>query len=89
MQTKCHLSVLVSKQAEKYGKRRALIYRGFGGTKWKSATWQDFARKVRHVSNAMLNFGIGVQENVGVLRSASGPSPCRSTRRAASSKSSS
>ena len=67
MQTKCHLSVLVSKQAEKYGKRRALIYRGFGGTKWKSATWQDFARKVRHVSNAMLNFGIGVQENVGVF----------------------
>ncbi len=67
MQTKCHLSVLVSKQAEKYGKRRALIYRGFGGTKWKSASWLDFARKVRHVSNAMLNFGIGVQENVGVF----------------------
>ena len=67
MQTKCHLSVLIHKQAEKYGNRRALIYRDFGGTKWKSATWRDFSRKVRHVSNAMLNIGIQVQENVGVF----------------------
>ena len=67
MQTKCHLSVLIHKQAEKYGNRRALIYRDFGGTKWKSASWRDFSRKVRHVSNAMLNIGIRVQENVGVF----------------------
>ena len=67
MQTKCHLSVLIHKQAEKYGNRRALIYRDFGGTKWKSASWRDFSRKVRHVSNAMLNIGIQVQENVGVF----------------------
>ena len=67
MQTKCHLSVLIHKQAEKYGNRRALIYRDFGGDKWKSATWRDFSRKVRHVSNAMLNIGIQVQENVGVF----------------------
>ena len=67
MQTKCHLSVLIHKQAEKYGNRRALIYRDFGGTKWESASWRDFSRKVRHVSNAMLNIGIQVQENVGVF----------------------
>lgn len=67
MQTKCHLSVLIHRQAEKYGNRRALIYRDFGGTKWKSATWRDFSRKVRHVSNALLNIGVRVQENVGVF----------------------
>ena len=67
MHTNCHLSVLIQKQAEKYGNRRALIYRDFGGSNWKSATWRDFARKVRHVSNAMLNIGIRVQENVGVF----------------------
>ena len=67
MQTRCHLSVLIHRQAEKYGKRRALIYRDFGGAQWKSASWQDFSRKVRHVSNAMLNIGVGVQENVGVF----------------------
>ena len=67
MQTKCHLSVLVHEQAKKYDKRRALIYRDFGGTEWKSATWRDFSRKVRHVSNALLNIGVKVQENVGVF----------------------
>lgn len=67
MQTKCHLSVLIHRQAEKYGNRRALIYRDFGGTEWKPATWRDFSRKVRHVSNALLNIGVGVQENVGVF----------------------
>lgn len=67
MQTKCHLSVLIHRQAEKYGNRRALIYRDFGGTKWKLATWRDFSRKVRHVSNALLNIGVRVQENVGVF----------------------
>ena len=67
MQTRCHLSVLIHEQAKKYDKRRALTYRDFGGTKWKSATWRDFSRKVRHVSNAMLNIGVKVQENVGVF----------------------
>ena len=67
MQTKCHLSVLIHEQAKKYDKRRALIYRDFGGAEWKSATWRDFSRKVRHVSNALLNIGVKVQENVGVF----------------------
>ncbi len=67
MQTRCHLSVLVHEQAKKYDKRRALIYRDFGDKKWKPATWRDFSRKVRHVSNAMLNIGVRVQENVGVF----------------------
>lgn len=67
MQTRCHLSVLIHRQAEKYGNRRALIYRDFGGTEWKAATWRDFSRKVRHVSNALLNIGVKVQENVGVF----------------------
>ena len=67
MQTRCHLSVLIHEQAKKYDKRRALTYRDFSGTKWKSATWRDFSRKVRHVSNAMLNIGVKVHENVGVF----------------------
>lgn len=67
MQTKCHLSVLIHEQAKKYDKRRAIIYRDFGGAEWKSATWRDFSRKVRHVSNALLNIGVKVQENVGVF----------------------
>lgn len=67
MQTRCHLSVLVHEQAKKYGNRRVFTYRDFGGTEWKSVSWKDFSRKVRHVSNALLNIGVKVQENIGVF----------------------
>lgn len=67
MQTKCHLSVLIHQQAKKYGDRQVLVYRDFGSLKWKSMSWNVFSSNVRQVSNAMLNLGIGVQENVGVF----------------------
>lgn len=67
MQTNCHLSVLVHEQAKKYGSKEALTYRDFGSLKWKSVSWSDFSDKVKQVSNALLNLGVGVQENVGVF----------------------
>ena len=67
MQTRCHYSVLIHKQAEKYGDRTALIYRDFGSLKWKECSWNEFSKNVRVVSNAMLNLGVKVQENVGVF----------------------
>lgn len=67
MQTRCHLSVLIHEQAKKYGNKRVFIYRDFGDTQWKSVSWKEFSRKVRHVSNALLNIGVKVQENIGVF----------------------
>ncbi|MBO4827712.1 MAG: long-chain fatty acid--CoA ligase [Prevotella sp.] len=67
MQNNCHLSVLVHKQAEKYGEKTVLNYRDFGSLKWQTASWNDFSNSVRQVSNAMLNMGIKIQENVGVF----------------------
>lgn len=43
------------------------IYRDFGSTKWVSMSWQTFSDKVRQTSNAMLNLGIKVQENIAVF----------------------
>lgn len=42
-------------------------YRDFGGTEWKKVTWNEFSSKVTCVSNALLNLGVKVQENVGVF----------------------
>lgn len=67
MQTKCHLSVLIHQQAKKYGDRQVLVYRDFGSLKWKTLSWNSFSKSVTQVSNAMLNLGIGMQENVGVF----------------------
>lgn len=67
MQTNSHLSVLVHDQAKIYGDREALVYQDFGGSEWKSLSWRDFSATVSVVSNALLNFGVKVQENVGIF----------------------
>ena len=67
MQTRCHLSVLVHRQAEKYGDRPAMLYRDFGSQEWKAYGWNEFSQKVSQVSNALLNLGVKVQENIGVF----------------------
>ena len=67
MQTNSHLSRLIHDQAEKYGDREVLIYKNFGGKEWKSYSWNQFSSTVKQVSNAMLNMGVKVQENVGIF----------------------
>ena len=67
MQNNSHLAVLIHEQAKIYGDREVLIYKDFGGTEWKSYSWNQFSATVKEVSNAMLNLGVKVQENVGVF----------------------
>jgi len=67
MQTNSHLSRLIHDQAQNYGDREVLIYKDFGGTEWKSMSWNQFSQTVKQVSNALLNLGVKVQENVGVF----------------------
>jgi long-chain acyl-CoA synthetase len=67
MQTKCHFSILIHEQAKKYGSRPVLTYREFGSLKWKTVTWNYFSQRVKQVSNALLNVGVTVQENIGVF----------------------
>lgn len=66
-QTICHLSQLIYKQAEKYGDRRAFIYKEFGGMQWLGISWNHVARQVRRLSRAMLQLGIEPQENVAIF----------------------
>ncbi len=67
MQTRCHLSQLPYEQARKYGDRVAYVYHDFGKALWKEMSWRTFAEDVRRVSNALLNLGVRVQENIGVF----------------------
>ena len=67
MQTNCHFSVLIHEQAKIFGEKAALTYRDFGSKEWKSVSWNQFSNIVRQVSNAMLNLGVQVQENIGVF----------------------
>jgi long-chain acyl-CoA synthetase len=66
-QINSHLSRLVHDVAAQLGDREALIYKDFGGSTWKSYSWNQFSATVKQVSNALLNLGVGIQENVGIF----------------------
>lgn len=61
------LSTLIASQAETYGERTALRYRDYNLGVWKDISWNEFARRVRAVSNALLEWGVAEQENVAVF----------------------
>lgn len=61
------LSRLIASQADVYGERTALRYRDYEKGIWKDISWKEFARRVRAASNALLEWGVGEQENVAVF----------------------
>ncbi|WP_321439187.1 long-chain fatty acid--CoA ligase [uncultured Bacteroides sp.] len=62
-----HLSVLVHRQAEKYGDRIALKYRDYDKGQWLPITWNQFSESVHVAANAMVEMGVAEQENIGVF----------------------
>jgi long-chain acyl-CoA synthetase len=61
-----HFSELIYRQAEKYGNRTALLYRDDATGCWLKVSWNEFAEKVRLASQALMDYGIGIQENIGI-----------------------
>lgn len=62
-----HLSVLVHEQAKRYGDRPVLNYRRFGSLEWKTASWNQFSKGVKMVSNALLELGVKPQDTIAVF----------------------
>lgn len=62
-----HLSVLVHRQAEKYGDKVALKYRDYETAQWLPITWNQFSRSVRQAANAFVALGVKEQENIGIF----------------------
>ena len=60
-------SVLIHQQAKKYGDRVALKHRDYKTNTWIPTTWNQFSDTVATVSNALIELGVGVQENIGVF----------------------
>lgn len=62
-----HLSVLVHRQAEKYGNKVALRYRDYETAQWIPITWNQFSGTVRQAANALVALGVEEQENIGIF----------------------
>lgn len=67
MLTNVHMSRLIEEQARKYGDRTALSYRDYQKNAWIPISWNRFARTVQTVSNALIAWGVEIQENIGVF----------------------
>ena len=61
-----HYAELIHRQAEKYGNRTALKHKDPATGKWLKISWTEFAEKVRLTAEALAEFGIEIQENIGV-----------------------
>ena len=64
---KTSFSDLIQRQAKKYGDRVALKHRDYKTSTWIPTTWNEFAKTVTDVSNALIELGVEVQENIGVF----------------------
>ncbi|MFA6768485.1 MAG: long-chain fatty acid--CoA ligase [Parabacteroides sp.] len=62
----CHYAELIKRQAKHYGSRTALKYRDDTINKWQKISWTEFAQKVMLTAKAMAEFGIKVQEKIGI-----------------------
>ncbi|MBR5204966.1 MAG: AMP-binding protein, partial [Bacteroidaceae bacterium] len=60
-------SVLIHQQAKKYGDKVALKHRDYKTNTWIPTTWNQFSEAVKTVSNALIEWGVEVQENIGVF----------------------
>lgn len=61
-----HYAELIHRQADKYGSRTALKRRDNASGRWQKISWREFSDKVMLTAKAMAEFGIEVQENIGI-----------------------
>lgn len=61
-----HFAELIHRQADKYGSRTALKHRDQATGKWLKISWEEFSEKVMLTTKALAEFGIGVQEKIGI-----------------------
>lgn len=67
MQNPSPLSTLIHSQAKRYGNRTALMWHDYTSGQWNNVSWNEFSLRVKQVSNALLELGVRVQENIVVF----------------------
>lgn len=61
-----HLSILVHRQAIKYGRKTAIKYRSPEEKKWKSISWKKFSDQIMKTAWAMAEMGIKEGDKIAV-----------------------
>lgn len=61
-----HLSILIHRQANRYGKKTALKYRNPEEKKWKNVSWRKFSEYVMKTAWAMAEIGVQEGDKIAV-----------------------
>ena len=61
-----HLSILVHRQAIRYGKKTALKYRNPYEKKWKNISWRKFSENVMKTAWAMAEIGVNEGDKIAI-----------------------
>lgn len=62
-----NLSKMIKARTAKYGRREALKYRDYDSSQWIPISWNDFDETVDICANALVEYSIKEQENIGVF----------------------
>lgn len=66
MNTIYHFAELIHQQAFKLNTKTAIKYRDDQTEKWKKINWVEFAEKVQLTAQAIVDYGLDIQKNIGV-----------------------
>jgi len=61
---KAHLTEMILNRVQKYKNRPALYYKKFD--LWENITWEEMGNRIKCVSKALLEYGLGSQERIGI-----------------------
>ena len=62
-----HLSVLVHRQAQKYGDKTALRYRDYQTAQWIPISWNQFSETVKQAASSLVALSVEEEENIGIF----------------------
>ena len=57
----------IRENVKRYGKKNAVYYKDQKTNDWKGISWQEFGKRIELVTKALLDFGIKVQQNIGIF----------------------
>jgi len=62
-----HIGIEIKNNVQKYQQKNAIYYKDSKTNSWIGISWQDLGNQIQKLSNALINFGIKEQQNLGIF----------------------
>lgn len=62
-----HIGIEIKNNVLKYQHKKAIFYKDSKTNIWEGISWLDLGNKIEKLSNALINFGVKEQQNIGIF----------------------